>query len=62
MNPSKVMFISSSIPSGLECWSENHAATYEKSESKVFKNIKVFGENVRTNEKTNTYKTLESCW
>ena len=56
------MFISSSIPSGLECWSVNHAATYEKSESKVFKNIKVFGENVRTNEKTNTYKTLESCW
>ena len=45
------MFISSSIPSGLECWSVNHAATYEKSESKVFKNIKVFGENVRTKEK-----------
>ena len=39
-----VMFILSSVQSGLEFWSVNHALIYENSESKVFKNIKFLGE------------------
>ena len=38
------MFILSSISRGLELWSINHTAIYEKSESKIFRNIKFFGE------------------
>ena len=34
------MFILSSISSGLEFWSVNHASIYENSELKVFNNIK----------------------
>ena len=34
------MFILSSICRGLESWSVNHTSIYEKSESKVFKNIR----------------------
>ena len=36
----KVMFILSSISSGLVVWSVNHTLMYENSGSKVFKNIK----------------------
>ena len=38
------MFILSSISSGLECWSVNHASIYEISELKVFKNITFLSE------------------
>ena len=38
------MFISSSIFSGLEFWSENHTSIFENSESNLFKNIKFLGE------------------
>ena len=50
------MFILSSISSGLEFWSVNHASIYENSESKnLFNNWPndLLG--------TDTYKTLESC-
>ena len=39
-----MIFILSSIPSGLEFWSVNHTSIYENSESKVFKNIRFLGE------------------
>ena len=38
------MFILSSISSGLEFWSVNHSSIHERSESRVFKNLKVLGE------------------
>ena len=38
------MFILSSISSGLEFWSVNHASIYKNSESKVIKNINVLDE------------------
>ena len=36
--------ILSSISSDLEFWSVNHTSIYEKSESRVLKNIKFLGE------------------
>ena len=61
-----MIFILSSISSGLEFWSVNHTSIYENSESKVFKNIKCLGEisNNWLNDLwgKNVYKTLESCW
>ena len=39
-----MIFILSSISSGLEFWSVNHTSIYENSESKVFKNIRFLGE------------------
>ena len=60
------MFILSSVSSGLEFWSINHTSIYENSESKVFTNIKLFGEisNNWPNAslETNVYKTLEFYW
>ena len=60
------MFTLSSISSGLEFWSLNHTPINENSESKIFKNIKFFGEisNNWPNHLlgTNVYKTLEFCW
>ena len=38
------MLILSCIYRGLEFWSVNHTSTYENSELKVFKIIKIFGE------------------
>ena len=38
----KVMFILSSVSGRLEFWSGNHTSIYENSESKVFKNIKLW--------------------
>ena len=38
-----MIFILSSISSGLEFWSINHTSMYENSWSKVFKNIKFLG-------------------
>ena len=59
------MLILSSISCGLEFWSVTHASIYENSESKVFKNIKIFGEtsNNWPNDLlgTNLHKILESC-
>ena len=60
------MFILSSISSGLQFWLVNHTSLYTKSESKVFKSIKVLGE-ISANWSndllgTNVYKTLKSCW
>ena len=40
----KVMFILSSICSGLEFWSVCHSLISKNSELKFFKNIKVLGE------------------
>ena len=40
------MFILSSISRGLKFWSVNHTSVYENSESKVFKNKKIFGWNI----------------
>ena len=61
-----MVFILSSISSGLEFWSVNHTSIYENSELKVFKNIKFLGEtsNNWPNDSigTNVYKTLESYW
>ena len=54
------MFTLSSISRGLEFWPVSHTSIYENSESKVFKNIKIMGE--ISNNWTNVYKTLESCW
>ena len=60
------MFILSCIYRGLEFWSVNHTSTYENSELKVFKIIKIFGEISRNWPYhllgTNVYKILESCW
>ena len=59
----KVMFISSSISSGLEFWSNNHNSIYQNSELNIFENIKFLGEisNNWPNDLlgTNVYKTLE---
>ena len=61
-----MMFILSSISSGLEFWPVNHTSIYENSELKVFENIKFMGEisNNCPNDLlgTNVYKTLEFCW
>ena len=61
-----MIFILSSISSGLEFWLVNHTSLYEIYESKVFKNITFLGEisNNWPNDLlgTNVYKTLESCW
>ena len=60
------MFILSPILRGLEFWSVNHTSMYENSDSKVFRNIKFWGQisNNRWNNLlgTNVYKTLEVCW
>ena len=57
------MFISSSISSGLEFWSNNHNSIYQNSELNIFENIKFLGEisNNWPNDLlgTNVYKTLE---
>ena len=57
------MFISSSISSGLEFWSNNHNSIYENSELNIFENINFLGEisNNWPNDLlgTNVYKTLE---
>ena len=60
------MFILSSIFRDLEFWSVNYTSIYEKSELKVFKNIKFLGE-ISNNWpsdllRTNVYKTLVFCW
>ena len=39
-----MIFILSSISSGLELWSLNYASVYENFELKISKNIKYFGE------------------
>ena len=61
-----MVFILSSISSGLEFWFVNHTSGYKNSESKVFKNINFLGEiyNNSLNDLwgTNAYKTLEFCW
>ena len=60
------MFILSSISRGLEFWSINHTSIYEKSESKVFKNIKCLAEIYYNwpidSLGSNVYKILEFCW
>ena len=60
------MFILSSISSGLEFWSVSHTSIYENSESKAFKNTKLFGEicNNWPNDLLgiNVYNTPGSCW
>ena len=60
------MFLLSSIYSGLEFWSVNNTSIYGNSESKVFKNLKLFGEisNHWPNDLSgiNVYKSLEFCW
>ena len=59
------MLVSSSICSGLEFWSVNHASIHENSESKVFKNIKFLGgisnDGLNNFLRINVFKTLESC-
>ena len=60
------MFILSSISSGLEFLTVNHASIAWNSELNSFKKIKIFGE-ISSNWPiglfgTNIYKTLESCW
>ena len=61
----KVMFILSSIFSGLELWSIEHTLIHENSELKVFKNINFLGKISNNFSKnllgTNVYKALESC-
>ena len=39
-----MIFVLSSISSGLEFWSVNHTSVYENSLLNVFKNIKLLGE------------------
>ena len=60
------MFILSSVSSGLKFWLVNHTSIYENYGSKVFKNIKCFGEISNNWPKivlgTNVYKTYEFCW
>ena len=62
----KVIFILSSISSGLEFSSVNHTSTKKNSESKVFEKIKYLGEicNNWPSDllETNVYRTLESRW
>ena len=60
------MFILSFISRSLEFWSVNHTSSYENSELKDLKNIKIFGE-ISSNCSNdllgaNVYKTLEPCW
>ena len=60
------MFILSSISSGIEFWSVNHTSIYEKTELKVFKNVKFFGE-ISSNWPSDllgtiVYKILEPYW
>ena len=61
-----MIFILSSICSGLEFWSANHTSIDENSEVKLFKNINFLGEmsDNWSNElfETNVYKTYEFCW
>ena len=61
-----MIFILSSISSGLEFWSVNQTSICENSESNVFENIKFSGEisNNWPNDllETNVYKILEFCW
>ena len=60
------MFILSSISGCLEFSSVSQTSIYERSELKVFKIIKFFGEIISNyaNDllRTNVCKTLESCW
>ena len=62
----KGIVILSSIPSGLEVWSANHASIYKNSESKGSKNKKFLIEVSNNWPKhllgTNVYKTLDFCW
>ena len=67
----KVIFILSSISSGLKFWSVNHTLKSEISELKVFKNIKAFSEisNNCTNDlfEINVYTRMlnlaaDHCW
>ena len=39
-----MIFVLSSISSGLEFWSVNHTSVYENSLLNIFKNIKLLGE------------------
>ena len=61
----KVIFILSSISSGVEFYSKNHASPNANSELNIFKKIAFFGEisNSWPNDLfgTNVYKTLKSC-
>ena len=62
----KVMFILSSISSGLEFWSVNRISMYKNSELDIFLKIN-FLEEISSNWPNgllggNLYKTLESCW
>ena len=61
-----MIFVLSSISSGLEFLSENHPSICKNSESNVFKNIKFSGETFNNWRKdlseTHVYKTLEFCW
>ena len=61
-----MMFILSSVSSGLEFWSANPISIYENFELKVFKNIALFGKifNNWPNDLlgTNVYKTIKSSW
>ena len=58
-----MLFILSSISSGLEIWSVNHTSIYENSEWNVFKNIKFLSEitNNWPNDLSaaNVFKTLK---
>ena len=61
-----MIFILSSISSGLEYWSVNHTFICENSESNVFKIIKFSGE-IFNNWPNyllgkNVFKTLKFCW
>ena len=61
-----MLFILSSIFSGLKFWSVNHTSIYENFEWKVFKNIKLLREMSKNWPKdllpTNAYKNLQFCW
>ena len=61
-----MIFVLSSISSGLEFWSVNHISMYENSELNVFLKIHFLGE-ISSNWPNdllgiNVYKILESCW
>ena len=61
-----MIFILSSISSGLEFWSVNHKSICENPEPNVFENVKFSGEilNNWPNDLLGTCvcKTLEFCW
>ena len=62
----KVIFILSSISSGLKFWAVNHILLYENSELNVFRNMKSV-DKISYNWpndlfQTDVYKTLESFW